>query len=95
MTARPHPSPAEQITGLTEAADVLVGCADLDVCVHAGGDGDVLGHLRPPLARLVALNLRSSAEAIRRRGCVMGLPVSYDLELAGLVLGRDLGHNRD
>lgn len=93
MAPRDAPSWQDQARGLRDAAEFLVGCAKARIGMH-DADGNSLGTIAPKLARPLAQSLRASAELIEAHRHTLGLPVSYDLEVAGLLMGVDLGHNR-
>lgn len=46
--------------------------------------------MRRPLSAL----MRAAADRIEFTGWSLGQPVSYSLEIAGVIVGEDLGHNR-
>lgn len=46
------------------------------------------------LRRPVSALLRAAADRIEFTGWSLGQPVSYSLEIAGVIVGEDLGHNR-
>lgn len=77
-----HEEASKATAALREAAGRIEREPILSIAHHAD--------LSKPIRHI----LLSAAEEIEMKRRVIGLPVNYALELAGLILGEDLGHNR-
>lgn len=82
-TARPRLDPIYQVDRLRYAAACLRSAQD-------ASDAGVPEGLCPPLRGV----LREAADRIEVSGRTLGQPVNYALQIAGVILGEDLGHNR-
>lgn len=80
-----------QIKGLRTAAALLHPQGRRSVDIDQDGDRVVL-----PAAAAAALGhlLLAAADTIEQTGHSLGLPVNYQLRIAGVIVGMDLGHNR-
>ena len=97
---------ARQVAGLRAAAAQLGGPVNTleEVTIptwpltdpKVGGTARTRRAMTVPgeVARSLAALLVVAADRIDQVGHSLGLPVSYELRVAGAILGQDLGHNR-
>ncbi|MEV1295797.1 hypothetical protein [Pseudonocardia sp. NPDC049635] len=86
---------AERLGGLGPRDDAV----DIEVYPPPPGQPKLAGLpqrmvLPAAVARPMAVSLLAAAERIEMVGWSLGQPVSYQLEIAGVIVGEDLGHNR-
>lgn len=84
-------SPAEQARGLRDAAQLVAACGQMAAPLH-GPDDRPIAALHPKVAYPLAAILLVAATAVEQECGARGLSVANALELAGAVLGADLGH---
>lgn len=94
-----------RVDRLRDAAERLGGIADrdgeIDIDVFPPPPGRPFAPGLPQrmvipsaVARPMAISLLAAAERIEMVGWSLGQPVSYQLEIASVIVGEDLGHNR-
>lgn len=103
MTAgsRPCPEPGYQVKRLREAAAHLGSDDAWSVTIPVWlpspwSDGTTRVRMELPGAMCRPLRgvLLEAAERIEIAGSPLGQPVNYPLQIAGVILSEDLGHNR-
>jgi hypothetical protein len=82
---------ATQVAGLSTAAALLDPQGRSSVDIDMDGARIVLPAAAAEPLRYLLL---ASADAIAETGHSLGLAVSYQLQIAGVIVGMDLGHNR-